>query len=52
MHKGADSMLRALFSILRIFGDAKSISNGTYHKRLAKRAIRRPVNRKINKMFR
>lgn len=45
-------MFKALFAIIRIMGDAKSVSNGTYHKRVARRAIRRPINRSINKLFR
>lgn len=45
-------MMKALFSILRIMGDAKAVGNGTYHKRVARRAIRRPVNRAISRFFR
>lgn len=45
-------MMKALFSILRVMGDAKAIGNGTYHKRAARRAVSRPVNRAINKFFR
>lgn len=44
-------MMKALFNILKIMGDAKAVGNGTYHKRVARRAIRKPVNRAINNLF-
>lgn len=50
-HEGVGTMIKALYIMLRAFGDAKAVGNGTYHKRVAKRAIRRPINRGINKLF-
>ncbi|WP_180316695.1 hypothetical protein [Shouchella shacheensis] len=44
--------MNVLFKLLRLFGDAKSVKNGTYHKRLARRAVRRPAHRAINQLTR
>lgn len=44
-------MIRTLLRGLRVAGDVKSVGKGRYHKRLLGRAVRRPINRKINRLF-
>lgn len=44
--------MNTLFKILRIFGDAKALSKGTYGKRVARRAISRPAHRAVNRSVR
>lgn len=45
-------MFRAIMKAFQIGGDIKSVGKGRYHKRIMGRAVRRPINRKINRWFR
>lgn len=45
-------MIRTFLRAIRIGGDIKAMGKGRYHRRIAGRAIRRPLNRKISRWFR